>query len=147
MEAVILVIHLIVSVSLVIVIMIQPSEAGGFMGTGSMSNLMAPRRSADVMTRATTILAGCFFATSLFLAIAASHHPAAKSILDVDAGKTEQSTTAPAATNTTTNTTETTTTTDTNTVDTNANDNAANTGKKPGKKPVKSDIPKAPVTK
>jgi preprotein translocase subunit SecG len=96
MEAVILVIHLIVAVSLIIVILVQPSEAGGFMGTGSMSNLMAPRRGADVMTKTTTILAGCFFATSLFLAIAANHHPTSKSILDVDAGTNKQGSSTPA---------------------------------------------------
>lgn len=134
MEAVILVIHLIVAVSLIIVILVQPSEAGGFMGSGSMSNMMAPRRSADIMTRTTTILAGCFFATSLFLAIAANHHPAAKSILDVDAGN------KPAPTNTTT----TAPTPDLSVVpDKKADDAAA----KKDKKPVKADIPKAPVTK
>ncbi len=137
-EAVILVIHLIVAVSMIVIIMVQPSDAGGFLGQGSMSNLMAPRRSADVMTRTTTILAGLFFATSLLLAIAASQHPAAKSILEVDGGaKTEQKAPAPADTNTTgaTNTT-------TNTM------NAAETnGKKPGKGAPKSDIPKAPQTK
>jgi preprotein translocase subunit SecG len=87
MEPVILVIHLIVAVALIIVILIQPSEAGGFMGSGgSMSNLMAPRRTADVMTRTTTILAGIFFLTSMFLAIAANNRPAEKSILDIDTG-------------------------------------------------------------
>ena len=89
MDAVILVIHLIVAVALIIVILIQPSEAGGFMGSGSMSNLMAPRRTADVMTRTTTILAGIFFLTSMALAIVANHHrPTQKSILDVDTGTT-----------------------------------------------------------
>jgi preprotein translocase subunit SecG len=130
-EAVILVIHLIVAVSMIVVIMVQPSDAGGFLGTGSMSNMMAPRRSADVMTRTTTILAGLFFATSLLLAIAANHHPASKSILDVNNGaKKEQMAPAPANdTNTITNTT-----------------NTTDTGKKTDK-PAKSDIPKAPQTK
>ncbi len=87
MEAVLLVIHLIVAVSIIITILIQPSEAGGFMGnSGSMSNMMAPRRGADVLTRMTTILAGLFFLTSLLLAISANQHPRARSILDVDTG-------------------------------------------------------------
>jgi preprotein translocase subunit SecG len=129
MEAVILVIHLIVAVSLIIIILIQPSEAGGFMGSGSMSNLMAPRRGADVMTRTTTILAGCFFATSLFLAIAANHNPVSKSILDVDAGtKTEQNSTAPVQPE-------------------KANDNAPDKKGDIKKTPVKPAIPKAPLTK
>ena len=87
MAAVLLVIHLIVAVAIIITILIQPSEAGGFMGnSGSMSNMMAPRRGADVLTRMTTILAGLFFLTSLLLAISANQHPRAKSILDVDTG-------------------------------------------------------------
>lgn len=84
MEAVLLVIHLIVAVGIIIVVLIQPSEAGGFLGSGggSMSNMMMPRRSADLLTRVTTILAGCFFLTSLFLAILAGHKPKAASILE-----------------------------------------------------------------
>ncbi|MBI3440239.1 MAG: preprotein translocase subunit SecG [Proteobacteria bacterium] len=85
MEAVILVIHLIVALSIIAVVLVQPSEAGGFLGSsGSMSNMMAPRRSGDALTRLTTILAGVFFLTSLSLAIIAEHGSAAKkSILDV----------------------------------------------------------------
>jgi len=83
MEAVILVIHLIVALGIIAVVLVQPSEAGGFLGTGSMSNLMAPRRGADALTRITTILAGCFFLTSLSLAIIAEHRGPSKSILDV----------------------------------------------------------------
>ena len=94
MEAVVLVIHLIVALAIIAVVLIQPSEVGGFLGSGgSMSNMMAPRRSADVLTRLTTILAIIFFITSLSLALIAEHRGAAtKSILDV---ATEQ--TAPAA--------------------------------------------------
>lgn len=98
MEAVVLVIHLIVALGIIAVVLIQPAESGGFLGSsGSMSNMMAPRRSADVMTRITTILAGIFFLTSLSLAIIAEHRgaDAPKSILDV---ATEQpaASTAPA---------------------------------------------------
>lgn len=83
MEAVILVIHLIVALGIIGIVLIQPSEAGGFLGSsGSMSNMTAPRRSVDALTRITTILAGCFFMTSLVLAVLAEHHGARKSILD-----------------------------------------------------------------
>jgi preprotein translocase subunit SecG len=106
MDAVVLVIHLIVALSIIAVVLIQPSEVGGFLGSsGSMSNLMAARRSGDVLTRITTILAGIFFLTSLTLAIIAEHHSAAiKSILDVPAEQTTapvapDTTTAPAAAN------------------------------------------------
>jgi preprotein translocase subunit SecG len=105
MDAVVLVIHLIVALSIIAIVLIQPSEVGGFLGSsGSMSNLMAARRSGDVLTRLTTILAGIFFLTSLTLAIIAEHRSAAtKSILDVAAEKpaAEKTTTAPAAPDTT----------------------------------------------
>lgn len=84
MESVLLVIHLIVALGIVIVVLLQPSEAGGFLGnSGTMSNLMMPRRSADVLTKTTTILAGLFFVTSLSLAIVAENRPAQKSVLDL----------------------------------------------------------------
>jgi preprotein translocase subunit SecG len=88
MESVLLVIHLIVAVGIIAVILLQPAESGGFLGSsGTMSNLMAPRRGADTITRLTTILACCFFATSLTLAIVASHKDGPKSIMDIDSGK------------------------------------------------------------
>ncbi len=78
MEAVILVIHLIVALSIIIVVMIQPAESGGFVGGGNMSGMMSPRRGADVMTRVTTVLACIFFATSLSLGIIASNASSSK---------------------------------------------------------------------
>ena len=83
MEAVLLVIHLIIALGIIVVVLIQPSEAGGFLGSGgSMSNMMAPRRSADALTRLTGILAAAFFVTSLLLAILAGNRPQEKSIMD-----------------------------------------------------------------
>lgn len=97
MEAVLLVIHLIVAIGIIVTILVQPSEAGGFMGnTGAMSNLMVQRRSGDVLTRATTILAGIFFLTSLLLAISASSRPVQKGILELDTGEAKPAVTAPA---------------------------------------------------
>lgn len=84
MEAVLLVIHLIIALAIIAIVLIQPSESGGFMGSGgSMSNVALPRRSGNPLTRATTILAGIFFITSLLLASVAGHRPAKTSILDV----------------------------------------------------------------
>lgn len=86
MEAVLLVIHLIIALGIIVLVLVQPAESGGFLGSGgSMSNMMAPRRKGDVLTRMTGILATCFFVTSLLLAIIASHRPVANdSILDAD---------------------------------------------------------------
>ena len=84
LQEILLVIHLIVAVGIIALVLLQPSETGGFMGnSGSMSNLMAPRRTADALTRATTILAGCFFCTSLLLAVTASSNPKQQGILDM----------------------------------------------------------------
>lgn len=86
MEAVLLVIHLIIALGIIVLVLVQPAESGGFLGSGgSMSNMMAPRRKGDVMTRMTGIFATCFFITSLLLAIIASHKPVKhNSILDAD---------------------------------------------------------------
>src|SRR6218665_1204237 len=84
LQEILLVIHVIVGVGIIALVLLQPSETGGFMGnSGSMSNLMAPRRTADALTRATTILAGCFFCTSLLLAVTASSNPKQQGILDM----------------------------------------------------------------
>lgn len=100
MEAVLLVIHLIIALAIICFVLLQPSESGGFLGnSGSMSNMMSQRRSGDPMSHATTILAGCFFLTSLLLAIYAGNRPAEKSILDAVAAD-EAAVTAPAATGT-----------------------------------------------
>lgn len=87
MEAVLLVIHLIIALGIIILVLVQPAESGGFLGSGgSMSNMMAPRRKGDVLTRMTAILATSFFCTSLLLAVIASHQPRqTHSILDVAA--------------------------------------------------------------
>ena len=97
MEPVLLVIHLMLALGIIGVVLLQPSESGGFMGnSGSMSNLGAPRRSADALTRTTAILAGCFFCTSLVLAIAAGNTGQPKSILDLATDTSAAAVTAPA---------------------------------------------------
>lgn len=83
MESVLLVIHLIIALSIIALVLLQPSESGGFLGSGSMSNIATPRRSADTLTRLTSILVGCFFLTSILLAIAAGNRPQAAGILDI----------------------------------------------------------------
>lgn len=100
LHAIVLVIHLIIALAIIAVVLLQPAEAGGLTGGGgSMSNMMTPRRSADTMTRLTTILAGCFFLTSLVLAIMAGHRPKQEGILDIAAGSTPVQVTAPVSGN------------------------------------------------
>lgn len=83
MTSVILVIHLLLAIALVGVVLLQRSEGGVFgMGGGGMGGFMTGRATADLLTRTTTILAACFMASSLTLAILASNERQPSSILD-----------------------------------------------------------------
>lgn len=83
METVVLVIHLLIAVAMVGVILIQKSEGGGLgIGGGTMGGMMTARGSANLLTRTTAILAACFFATSIVLAILAGGHKASTSIIE-----------------------------------------------------------------
>jgi preprotein translocase subunit SecG len=99
MTTVILVIHLLLSIGLVGIILIQRSEGGGLGiggsgggGGGGMGGFMTGRAAADLLTRTTAILAAGFMATSLTLAILASGDRNQGSILD----KPQPTTQAPA---------------------------------------------------
>ncbi len=84
METVVLVIHLLIALSLVGVILIQKSEGGGLGigGGGGMGGMMTARGTANLLTRATAILAACFMFTSVTLALMAGRHNAPVSIID-----------------------------------------------------------------
>ena len=84
MSTVLLVIHLLIAVALVVVVLLQKSEGGGLGigGGGSGSGLVSIRGTANLLTRATAILAACFILTSLTLAILASKSGEKSSILD-----------------------------------------------------------------
>ncbi|MGQ9365370.1 preprotein translocase subunit SecG [Azospirillum sp. ST 5-10] len=83
MESVVLVIHLLIAVALVGVILIQRSEGGGLgIGGGTMGGMMTARGTANLLTRTTAILAACFMATSVVLAILGGAHRAPTSIID-----------------------------------------------------------------
>lgn len=82
MQTVLLVIHLIITASLIGVILIQRSEGGMGLGGGNMGGLMTTRGSANLLTHTTAILAACFLATSLGLAILASQESRPSAILD-----------------------------------------------------------------
>ncbi|MGB9059215.1 MAG: preprotein translocase subunit SecG, partial [Pseudolabrys sp.] len=70
MQHVIIVIHLMLVLALIGVVLLQRSEGGG-LGIGSSGGFMTSRGTANVLTRATAILAGLFFVTSLVLSILA----------------------------------------------------------------------------
>ena len=82
MQTVLLVIHLLITAAMIGVILIQRSEGGMGLGGGTMGGLMTTRGSANLLTHTTAILAACFLATSLTLAILASHQSRPSSILE-----------------------------------------------------------------
>ena len=75
METLVLTIHILIALGLVITVLLQRSEGGGLGigggGSGGMGGFMSARGTANLLTRATAILAACFFVTSLSLAIIA----------------------------------------------------------------------------
>lgn len=80
MQTVIIVIHLMIVLAMVGLVLLQRSEGGGLgMGGGGF---MSNRGTANVLTRATAILAGLFFATSLVLSILAGFERKPTTILN-----------------------------------------------------------------
>jgi preprotein translocase subunit SecG len=71
MTTVLIVIHLMLVSAMIGVVLLQKSEGGG-LGIGSTGGFMSSRGTANVLTRATAVLAAGFFATSLLLSILAS---------------------------------------------------------------------------
>jgi preprotein translocase subunit SecG len=95
MITVLLVIHILIAIALIVVVLLQRSEGGG-LGIGSsggMGGFMTARGTANLLTRATAILATVFMAMSLLLAILAGNpRGQQRSIFD-----TPPASTAPAA--------------------------------------------------
>lgn len=94
METVVIVIHLMVVLALVLVVLLQRSEGGALgIGGGGGGGFMSSRGTANVLTRATAILAAVFFVTSLGLSLIAEMGDRPGSVLDQLPAST---TTAPA---------------------------------------------------
>ncbi|MEC9206049.1 MAG: preprotein translocase subunit SecG [Pseudomonadota bacterium] len=75
MQTIILAIHIILSVALVILILVQHgkgADAGAAFGSGASSTVFGARGSATFLTKLTTIIALIFFVTSLSLAYLAT---------------------------------------------------------------------------
>ena len=81
MTTVILIIHIIISISIVGLVLMQRSEGGG-LGIGGGNNFMSARGTADFLTRATTLFAIAFFCTSILLAMIAGYGKKTNSIVD-----------------------------------------------------------------
>ena len=83
MTTILLTIHILIAVALVGVVLLQRNEGGGLgIGGPSGGGFMTARGTANLLTRATAILAACFFATSIGLAILAGAGSKPTSIVD-----------------------------------------------------------------
>jgi preprotein translocase subunit SecG len=80
MQQVVIVIHLMIVLALIGVVLLQRSEGGG-LGIGGGGGFMTSRGTANVLTRATAVLAGLFFVTSLVLSVLAGFNRAPTSII------------------------------------------------------------------
>ncbi len=75
MQAILLAIHLVIAVFLIALVMLQKSEGGALgIGGGQGGSLFSSRGVGSTLTRATAILAACFFATSIALTILNNKH-------------------------------------------------------------------------
>lgn len=74
MSTVLLVIHLMVAAALVGVVLLQKSEGGALgIGGGGGGGFLTGRGTANLLTRATAMLAAAFFATSISLSLLSRH--------------------------------------------------------------------------
>ncbi len=87
MSTVLLIVHLFVTLALIGVVLIQRSEGGGLgIGTSQgMGSFMSGRGTANLLTRATAVLATIFMLLSLTLALLNRGSSAHQSILDTTA--------------------------------------------------------------
>ncbi len=89
MSNVLLVIHLMLAIAMIGVVLLQRSEGGGLGiggggggGGGGMGGFLTGRGTANLLTRATAILAALFMLTSITLTILASGSGERRSIVD-----------------------------------------------------------------
>ena len=105
METIVLVIHLMIGLALVGVVLLQRSEGGlGGLGggggggaSGGMGGLLGNRATANLLTRATALLATAFMVTSISLAVLAGGSGGGGAIVDeAPAGQSGGTVPAPA---------------------------------------------------
>jgi preprotein translocase subunit SecG len=82
MQTVIIAIHLMVVLALVAVVLLQRSEGGGLGIGGGQGGFMTGRGQANLLTRATAILAAAFFVTSMSLSLLARFQGSGGSVFD-----------------------------------------------------------------
>jgi preprotein translocase subunit SecG len=94
MENILIVVHLLITLALIGVVLMQRSEGGALGIGGGSGNLFSSRGVGNALTRTTAILAVCFFASSIALAVLATRERG-PSFAPVPANQTDR----PAGTN------------------------------------------------
>lgn len=95
-----LIVHLLITLALIAVVLVQRSEGGALgMGGGSGAGLFSARGTANALTRTTAILGTLFMASSLFLAILAGQDSTGTSIFDAPEANLGTTTSAPSGEN------------------------------------------------
>ena len=82
MQTALLVIHIVLAIVMIAVVLVQKSEGGALGMGGSSGGFMTTRGSANLLTRTTAVLAGCFFLSTLGLALAFKGGQKTSSVLD-----------------------------------------------------------------
>ncbi len=83
MATILLVIHLLIAIALVATILLQRSEGGALgIGGGGGGGLVSNRGAGNLLSRASAILAGLFFLTSISLTLLYKQEGGNASILD-----------------------------------------------------------------
>jgi preprotein translocase subunit SecG len=101
METILVVLHVCFAVTIVGLVLLQRSEGGGLGmgggggGGGGMGGLMSSRGTANLLTRATAVVAALFFVSSMTLSILVANSSGPASIVDDIPAATD--TAAPAA--------------------------------------------------
>lgn len=93
MITIILILHILIAVVMICVIMLQSSEGGALgMGGGTASGMMSARGTSNLLTRSTAILATCFIATSITLAILSGRTKEPSSVIGIMESETNSNT-------------------------------------------------------
>jgi len=96
MELVVLIIHLVLALALIGVVLMQRSEGGalgigGGSGGGGMSGFLTGKATANLLTRATAVIAALFIATSMTLAMIANSGSGPSSVVTGQGGAASSS--------------------------------------------------------
>ena len=97
MYMLLLVVHVLIAIALVAVVLLQKSEGGALgIGGGGMSGFMTGRSTANLLSRATAILAALFMTMSVLLVVLRNRERAPPSIVEQGAPAVPAPPSAPA---------------------------------------------------